>query len=238
MYVQCRCPCEFHGNSNKIFRSEIVDLTPNLPVFSPRSREPVSVEEAEDYFDIISSPMDFQTMQAKFSKGQYRHAQDFLEDVKLVFSNAEEYNQPGSSVLSCMAKTEQSFTQLLHKLLPGLGYLRRRQRKRVSRTPQDEEEEETPKVRKMQNGKGKVGRPRKAVVEQRRKEEEESEEEGSVKRKSKRATATSSRRDYREQESDGEEGDNRRTRQRGGDGGDSDEENGASHRHSKRQKRS
>uniref|UniRef100_A0A674DC31 Tyrosine-protein kinase BAZ1B n=1 Tax=Salmo trutta TaxID=8032 RepID=A0A674DC31_SALTR len=96
-------------------------------------REPVSVEEAEDYFDIISSPMDFQTMQAKFSKGQYRHAQDFLEDVKLVFSNAEEYNQTGSSVLSCMAKTEQSFTQLLHKLLPGLGYLRRRQRKRFSR---------------------------------------------------------------------------------------------------------
>uniref|UniRef100_A0A4W5K6K3 Tyrosine-protein kinase BAZ1B n=1 Tax=Hucho hucho TaxID=62062 RepID=A0A4W5K6K3_9TELE len=89
-------------------------------------REPVSVEEAEDYFDIISSPMDFQTMQAKFSEGQYRHAQDFLEDVKLVFSNAEEYNQMGSSVLSCMAKTEQSFTQLLHKLLPGLGYLRRR----------------------------------------------------------------------------------------------------------------
>uniref|UniRef100_A0A8C7U042 Tyrosine-protein kinase BAZ1B n=1 Tax=Oncorhynchus mykiss TaxID=8022 RepID=A0A8C7U042_ONCMY len=120
-------------------------------------REPVSVEEAEDYFDIISSPMDFQTMQAKFSEGQYRHAQDFLEDVKLVFSNAEEYNQTGSSVLSCMAKTEQSFTELLHKLLPGLSYLRRRQRKRVSRTPQvseDEEEEETPKVRKMQNGKG------------------------------------------------------------------------------------
>uniref|UniRef100_A0A8C8EVQ1 Tyrosine-protein kinase BAZ1B n=1 Tax=Oncorhynchus tshawytscha TaxID=74940 RepID=A0A8C8EVQ1_ONCTS len=95
-------------------------------------REPVSVEEAEDYFDIISSPMDFQTMQVKFSEGQYRHAQDFLEDVKLVFSNAEEYNQTGSSVLSCMAKTEQSFTQLLHKLLPGLGYLRRPVRRHQS----------------------------------------------------------------------------------------------------------
>uniref|UniRef100_A0A8C8CM04 Tyrosine-protein kinase BAZ1B n=1 Tax=Oncorhynchus tshawytscha TaxID=74940 RepID=A0A8C8CM04_ONCTS len=203
-------------------------------------REPVSVEEAEDYFDIISSPMDFQTMQAKFSDGQYRHAQDFLEDVKLVFSNAEEYNQTGSSVLSCMAKTEQSFTELLHKLLPGLSYLRRRQRKRVSRTPQvseDEEEEETPKVRKMPNGKGKVGRPRKAVVEQRRREEE-SEEERSAKRKSKRAAASSCRRDYREQESDGEECDKRRTLQRGADGGDSDEEDRAGHRHSKRQKRS
>ncbi|XP_055735910.1 tyrosine-protein kinase BAZ1B-like [Salvelinus fontinalis] len=202
-------------------------------------REPVSVEEAEDYFDIISSPMDFQTMQAKFSEGQYRHAQDFLEDVKLVFSNAEEYNQPGSSVLSCMAKTEQSFTELLHKLLPGLSYLRRRQRKRVSRTPQvsEDEEEETPKVRKMPNGKGKVGRPRKAVVEQRRREEEESEEERSAKRKSKRATASSCRRDYREQESDGEECDNRRTLQRGADCRDSDENRGG-HRHSKRQKRS
>uniref|UniRef100_A0A3B4VEJ2 Tyrosine-protein kinase BAZ1B n=1 Tax=Seriola dumerili TaxID=41447 RepID=A0A3B4VEJ2_SERDU len=94
-------------------------------------REPVSAEEAEDYLDIISQPMDFQTMLGKFSQGSYRHAQDFLEDIKLVFSNAEEYNQQGSTVLSCMVKTEQTFTELLQKLLPGLSYLRRRSRKRV-----------------------------------------------------------------------------------------------------------
>uniref|UniRef100_A0A667YNJ2 Tyrosine-protein kinase BAZ1B n=1 Tax=Myripristis murdjan TaxID=586833 RepID=A0A667YNJ2_9TELE len=88
-------------------------------------REPVSSEEAEDYLDVIANPMDFQTMQGKFSQGSYRHAQDFLEDMKLVFSNAEEYNQEGSPVLACMTKTEQSLTELLHKLLPGLSYLRR-----------------------------------------------------------------------------------------------------------------
>uniref|UniRef100_A0A3P8P017 Tyrosine-protein kinase BAZ1B n=1 Tax=Astatotilapia calliptera TaxID=8154 RepID=A0A3P8P017_ASTCA len=93
-------------------------------------REPVSSEEAEDYLDIISQPMDYQTMLGKFSQGSYRHAQDFLEDVKLVFSNAEEYNQQGSTVLSCMVKTEQTFTELLQKLLPGLSYIRRRSRKR------------------------------------------------------------------------------------------------------------
>uniref|UniRef100_A0A8C5FXC1 Bromodomain adjacent to zinc finger domain, 1B n=1 Tax=Gadus morhua TaxID=8049 RepID=A0A8C5FXC1_GADMO len=98
-------------------------------------REPVSLEEAEDYLEVISTPMDFQTMLGKFSQGSYRHAQDFLEDLKLVFSNAEEYNQNSSPVLACMAKTEQSFTELLHKLLPGLSYLRRRSRKRVSRVP-------------------------------------------------------------------------------------------------------
>uniref|UniRef100_A0AAX7TW55 Tyrosine-protein kinase BAZ1B n=1 Tax=Astatotilapia calliptera TaxID=8154 RepID=A0AAX7TW55_ASTCA len=105
-------------------------------------REPVSSEEAEDYLDIISQPMDYQTMLGKFSQGSYRHAQDFLEDVKLVFSNAEEYNQQGSTVLSCMVKTEQTFTELLQKLLPGLSYIRRRSRKRVYQAPATSEEEE------------------------------------------------------------------------------------------------
>uniref|UniRef100_A0A3B4A690 Bromo domain-containing protein n=1 Tax=Periophthalmus magnuspinnatus TaxID=409849 RepID=A0A3B4A690_9GOBI len=61
--------------------------------------EPVSAEEAEDYLDIISQPMDFQTMFGKFSDGTYHNTQEFVEDVKLVFSNAEEYNQQGSTVL-------------------------------------------------------------------------------------------------------------------------------------------
>ncbi|KAM4627244.1 tyrosine-protein kinase BAZ1B [Polymixia lowei] len=210
-------------------------------------REPVSPEEAEDYLDVISNPMDFETMQGKFSQGSYRHAQDFLEDMKLVFSNAEEYNQEGSPVLSCMTKTEQSFTELLHKLLPGLSYLRRRSRKRVSRAPatseeeeeegeeeEEEEEEEAAeeeqKTKKMQNGKS--NRPRREAAEQARKsrhdrrqrvheeesESEDEEEEGNGRRRrSKRATTASGKRDYREQESDSER-ETRRTRQRGGRG--------------------
>uniref|UniRef100_A0A3Q3NMC3 Tyrosine-protein kinase BAZ1B n=1 Tax=Labrus bergylta TaxID=56723 RepID=A0A3Q3NMC3_9LABR len=110
--------------------------------FSWPFREPVSVDEAEDYLDIISQPMDFQTMLGKFSQSSYRNAQDFLEDIKLVFANAEEYNQQGSSVLSCMVKTEQTFTELLQKLLPSLSYLRRRSRKRISQQPVTSEEEE------------------------------------------------------------------------------------------------
>uniref|UniRef100_A0A8C6LGJ1 Tyrosine-protein kinase BAZ1B n=1 Tax=Nothobranchius furzeri TaxID=105023 RepID=A0A8C6LGJ1_NOTFU len=105
-------------------------------------REPVSPKEAEDYLDIISEPMDFQTMLSKFSQGSYRHAQDFLEDMKLVFSNSEVYNQQGSTVLSCTVKTEQMFVELFQKLLPGLSYLRRHSRKRISRAPPSSEEEE------------------------------------------------------------------------------------------------
>lgn len=217
-------------------------------------REPVSPDEAEDYLDIISQPMDFQSMLGKFSQGLYRHGHDFLEDMKLVFSNAEEYNQQGSTVLSCMVKTEQTFIELLQKLVPGLSYLRRRCRKRVTQAPvtseeeeeeNDEEQQEEEPKKRMQNGKSSR---KKARSSQRRKvegseseEEEEEEEEDSGRRRSKRASSSSGRKDYREVNSDGEQ-DGRRTRQRGG-GGDargasSDEDRSNQQRHSKRQKRS
>uniref|UniRef100_A0A8C6U600 Tyrosine-protein kinase BAZ1B n=1 Tax=Neogobius melanostomus TaxID=47308 RepID=A0A8C6U600_9GOBI len=67
-------------------------------------REPVSPDEAEDYLDIISQPMDFQTMLGKFGEGSYRNAQDFVEDVKLVFSNAEEYNQQAARCSAAWSK--------------------------------------------------------------------------------------------------------------------------------------
>lgn len=220
-------------------------------------REPVSLDEAEDYLDIISEPMDFQTMLGKFSSGSYRHAQDFLEDMKLVFSNAEEYNQQGSTVLSCMVKTEQTFTELIQKLLPGISYLRRRSRKRVNQAPSSEEEEdeeedcdeqeEEPK-KKMQNGKSnrkttRNGRSRKdeseSEVDSEEEDEDNEEEEKSGRRRSKRSSATSGRKDYRELDSDGEQG-ARRTRQRGGRGDASSDEEQSRHqqRHSKRLKRS
>uniref|UniRef100_G3NXN9 Tyrosine-protein kinase BAZ1B n=1 Tax=Gasterosteus aculeatus aculeatus TaxID=481459 RepID=G3NXN9_GASAC len=220
-------------------------------------REPVSTEEAEDYLDIISQPMDFHTMLGKFRQGSYRHGQDFLEDLKLVFSNAEEYNQQGSTVLSCMVKTEQTFTELLQKQLPSLGYLRRRSRKRISQAPatseedegEEKDEEEAPPKKKMQNGKS--SRKKTREVRGRREPESESEEEedddeeddcDDGRRRSKRTSTTSGRKDYREQDSDGER-DTRRTRQRGGRGHDagrasSGEVRSSQQRHSKRQKRS
>ncbi|XP_071352469.1 tyrosine-protein kinase BAZ1B isoform X2 [Trachinotus anak] len=211
-------------------------------------REPVSPEEAEDYLDIISQPMDFQTMLGKFSQGSYRHAQDFLEDMKLVFSNAEEYNQQGSTVLSCMVKTEQTFTELLQKLLPGLSYLRRRSRKRVSQAPatseedeeeededeeeeEDEEQEEEPK-KKMQNGKSnrkktRNGRGRRDEESESEEEEEEEEEEDEDDedeegdddgRRRSKRTSATSGRKDYREQDSDGERDTRRTRQRGGRG--------------------
>uniref|UniRef100_A0A8C1TVP8 Tyrosine-protein kinase BAZ1B n=1 Tax=Cyprinus carpio TaxID=7962 RepID=A0A8C1TVP8_CYPCA len=217
-------------------------------------REPVSAEEAEDYGDIISCPMDFTTMQDKFNSSQYQSTSDFLEDVKLIFSNAEEYNQPNSNVLTCMTRTEQAFIELVQKSLPGISYMRRRTLKRQaahSEEDDDEEEEEEEGRKKKQNGK--QGRARQKEDDEadsgRRKtrqrkqadseSEEDEEEEASVRRKSKRTN----RKDYREQDSDNER-DSRRTGLRRTARGvtddkeaSSDEDSGVQ-RHSKRLKRS
>ncbi|XP_053131210.1 tyrosine-protein kinase BAZ1B [Hemicordylus capensis] len=97
--------------------------------FSWPFREPVTTEEAEDYFEVIRSPMDFQTMQSKCLCGSYRSVQDFLADLKQVFANAEQYNQNGSHVLSCLEKTEQCLVDMLNKHLPAHTYARRKRKR-------------------------------------------------------------------------------------------------------------
>ncbi|XP_048225034.1 tyrosine-protein kinase BAZ1B [Perognathus longimembris pacificus] len=97
--------------------------------FSWPFREPVTRDEAEDYYEVITQPMDFQTMQSKCACGSYGSVQEFLTDMKQVFTNAELYNCRGSHVLSCTVKTEQCLLALLHKHLPGHAYVRRKRRK-------------------------------------------------------------------------------------------------------------
>ncbi|KAK1158364.1 tyrosine-protein kinase BAZ1B-like isoform X1 [Acipenser oxyrinchus oxyrinchus] len=186
--------------------------------FSWPFREPVSAEEAEDYLEVISNPLDFQSMQRKCTNREYRHAADFVEDMKLVFSNAEQYNQPDSHVLSCLTKTEQCFVDLLHKHLPGQSYTRRRQRKRVSDTSkQEEEEEETEESEQEDSHRTRNSKRNSSSRKQGRKdnEEDDSEQEDSRKtRHSKRSGSTRKR--YKEveeeEEEESEQEDGRKTR--------------------------
>uniref|UniRef100_A0A4W3IJF9 Tyrosine-protein kinase BAZ1B n=1 Tax=Callorhinchus milii TaxID=7868 RepID=A0A4W3IJF9_CALMI len=96
-------------------------------------REPVTSAEAEDYLEIISNPMDLQTMQSKCTWGGYKSVEDFLEDIMLVFGNAEQYNEEGSQVLVCLEKTERCFASMLQKRLPGYTYKRGKPRRRGTR---------------------------------------------------------------------------------------------------------
>ncbi|OPJ89257.1 hypothetical protein AV530_010063 [Patagioenas fasciata monilis] len=122
--------------------------------FSWPFREPVTTEEAEDYFEVISNPMDFQTMQSKCSCGNYRSVQEFLADMKQVFSNAERYNQNGSHVLSCLEKTEQCLIDMVHKHLPGHTYVRRKHKKLSAECQELEEQEGDSESEPLEHSRG------------------------------------------------------------------------------------
>uniref|UniRef100_A0A8C6Z111 Tyrosine-protein kinase BAZ1B n=1 Tax=Nothoprocta perdicaria TaxID=30464 RepID=A0A8C6Z111_NOTPE len=122
--------------------------------FSWPFREPVTTEEAEDYFEVISNPMDFQTMQSKCSCGDYRSVQEFLSDMKQVFTNAERYNQNGSHVLSCLEKTEQCLIDMVHKHLPGHTYARRKRKKLSARCQELEEQEGDSEPESLEHSRG------------------------------------------------------------------------------------
>jgi len=55
-------------------------------------RAPVNTEEVDDYLDYVSNPMDFEKMHIKLDDGEYRCAQDFLNDIDLIAENATAYN--------------------------------------------------------------------------------------------------------------------------------------------------
>eukprot|EP00850_Spirogloea_muscicola_P014315 SM000102S09173 [mRNA] locus=s102:40613:44744:+ [translate_table: standard] len=56
--------------------------------------EPVDVEVVPDYYDVISSPMDFGTIRKKLLRGTYTTWELFMVDVDLICTNAMTYNKP------------------------------------------------------------------------------------------------------------------------------------------------
>jgi len=55
-------------------------------------RSPVNTEEVDDYLQYVTNPMDFEKMHVKLDDGEYKCAQDFLDDIDLIANNATAYN--------------------------------------------------------------------------------------------------------------------------------------------------
>uniref|UniRef100_A0AAY3ZUJ3 Bromodomain containing 2 n=1 Tax=Denticeps clupeoides TaxID=299321 RepID=A0AAY3ZUJ3_9TELE len=59
-----------------------------------------------DYHDIIKHPMDLGTVKAKLESGQYGGAQEFADDIRLMFSNCYKYNPPDHDVVAMGRKLQ------------------------------------------------------------------------------------------------------------------------------------
>ena len=67
-----------------------------------------------DYFTVVKNPMDLGTIKKKLSHNAYGCAQDFIEDVELVFYNCRTYNGTQSEVGSIGVLCNQEFERLLN----------------------------------------------------------------------------------------------------------------------------
>lgn len=86
----------------------------NQPLSQPflKPVDPIR-ENAPNYFNVISHPMDFKTMGTKLDMGQYPNREAFKDDVNLIFSNCKTYNQPESSLV---VKYAEPLKEIFEKL--------------------------------------------------------------------------------------------------------------------------
>ncbi|XP_045566045.1 bromodomain-containing protein 4 isoform X3 [Salmo salar] len=69
-----------------------------------------------DYHHIIKHPMDLGTVKDKLDSRQYRDAQDFAADVRLMFSNCYKYNPPDHDVVNMARKLQDVFEMRFAKM--------------------------------------------------------------------------------------------------------------------------
>ncbi|XP_059920456.1 bromodomain-containing protein 2b [Gadus macrocephalus] len=62
-----------------------------------------------DYHDIIKYPMDLSTVKRKMDCREYRDAQQFAADIRLMFSNCYKYNPPDHDVVGMARKLQDVF---------------------------------------------------------------------------------------------------------------------------------
>ncbi|XP_078131500.1 bromodomain-containing protein 4-like isoform X2 [Sander vitreus] len=70
-----------------------------------------------DYHDIIKHPMDLSNIKKKLDNRQYRDAQEFAADVRLMFSNCYKYNPPDHDVVG-MARNLQDVFEMRFAKMP------------------------------------------------------------------------------------------------------------------------
>ncbi|KAK7929402.1 hypothetical protein WMY93_005797 [Mugilogobius chulae] len=80
--------------------------------------KPVDVKALglHDYYDIIKHPMDLSTIKKKMDNRQYKDAQEFAADVRLMFSNCYKYNPPDHDVVGMARKLQDVFEMRFAKM--------------------------------------------------------------------------------------------------------------------------
>jgi hypothetical protein len=109
------------STSARPFRQQLKHCTTLInDIFNQSEAEdfliPVDTDEVPDYAVFIDAPMDFGTIKRKLNTAKFVSLQDFLDEVKLVFSNCEAYNPPRSRVYRDGAKLKSFVLKRMKEL--------------------------------------------------------------------------------------------------------------------------
>lgn len=82
--------------------------------------QPVSTEDAPDYYERIAEPMDWSTMAARIASFAYTTSAEMEHDARKVCTNAMEYNRPDSAIHKAAAKILKSLESIFAPLHAAL----------------------------------------------------------------------------------------------------------------------
>ena len=80
--------------------------------------EPVDAEKlgVSDYYEVVKNPVDFGTIKQRLNTNHYHMAQEFIDDMLLVFDNCLLYNGDSSSIGRTCKKVRDEFKRLYEEL--------------------------------------------------------------------------------------------------------------------------
>jgi histone acetyltransferase len=83
-------------------------------------RESVDPQDAPDYYEVITNPIDLRTMTQRVRQdNHYKNKQMLYHDLMLMVENCKSYNEDGSVYVQCAASLEKYAQTLFHDVLPA-----------------------------------------------------------------------------------------------------------------------
>jgi len=73
---------------------------------------PVTPEEAPDYFEVIKTPIDLETIQKRLDTNNYYITEDiFFADLRRMLENCKTYNNEDTLYYKCAANVEKALSE-------------------------------------------------------------------------------------------------------------------------------
>lgn len=79
-------------------------------------QKPVNAEEVPDYYNVITEPMDLETMEKRLEEDAYSTPDDFVKDARLIFNNCRRYNNDTTSYWKNANKLEKFMNSKLREI--------------------------------------------------------------------------------------------------------------------------